>query len=185
LALLVYGFMVFNATFNNISVISWQSVLLVEDLEKTIDLSQVTDKLNHIMLYTLPWSRFKLTISVVICTDCTGSCKSKYHTITAMTAPQEQVDQVHCNYFWQYDLWWSHYYVSPSNEGRTIVLVRFFLPLPLLLSEACPDHNFLSFQIGQLYLVCGCMTIRRCVTYRNDLRGTLTFDLKVKELFFK
>ena len=28
-------FMVFNATFNNISVISWRSVLLVEDLEKT------------------------------------------------------------------------------------------------------------------------------------------------------
>jgi hypothetical protein len=28
---LVVGFMVFNATFNNISVISWQSVLLVEE----------------------------------------------------------------------------------------------------------------------------------------------------------
>ena len=31
-----FGFMVFNATFNNISVISWRSVLLVE---KTTDLS--------------------------------------------------------------------------------------------------------------------------------------------------
>jgi hypothetical protein len=40
--------------------------------------------------------------------------------------------------------------------------------------------TFLSFQIGQLYLVCGCMTIRRCVAYRNDLHGTLTFDPKVK-----
>jgi hypothetical protein len=28
------GFMVFNATFNNISVISWQSVLLVEETEE-------------------------------------------------------------------------------------------------------------------------------------------------------
>jgi hypothetical protein len=33
--------------------------------------------------------------------------------------------------------------------------------------------TFLFFQIGQLYLVCGCMTIRRCVVYRNDLLGTL------------
>ena len=38
-------FMVFNVTFNNISVISWQSVLLVD---KTTDLSQVTDNLYHI-----------------------------------------------------------------------------------------------------------------------------------------
>ena len=48
-------FMVFNATFNNISVISWWSVLLVEETEdpnKIIDLLQVIDKLYHIMFYT-------------------------------------------------------------------------------------------------------------------------------------
>jgi hypothetical protein len=41
-------FMVFNATFNNISVKSWRLVLLLEEIgvpEKTTDLLQVTDKL--------------------------------------------------------------------------------------------------------------------------------------------
>jgi len=44
--------MVLSATLNNFSVISWRSVLLVEETteqpEKTTDLSQVTDKLYHI-----------------------------------------------------------------------------------------------------------------------------------------
>jgi hypothetical protein len=41
-----------NATFNNISVISWRSVLLVEETGVPLENQlQVTDKLYHIMLY--------------------------------------------------------------------------------------------------------------------------------------
>ena len=54
--------------------------------ETTTDLSQVIDKLYHIMLYTSFWPRLKLTTSVVTRTDCIGSCKSNFQTITATTA---------------------------------------------------------------------------------------------------
>jgi hypothetical protein len=40
--------MVLNATFNNIAVIPWRWVLLVEYQEKTTYLSLVTDKFDHL-----------------------------------------------------------------------------------------------------------------------------------------
>ena len=63
-----------------------------EDPAKSTDMSQVRDKLYHIMLFTSPWSRFELPTSVVIGTDCIGSIKSNYHTITATTAPVDYMD---------------------------------------------------------------------------------------------
>jgi hypothetical protein len=50
------GFVVFNATFNTISVISWQSVLLVEETGGPVEKpptchKSLSDKLYHIILF--------------------------------------------------------------------------------------------------------------------------------------
>jgi hypothetical protein len=73
-------FMVSNVTFNNISVISWWSLLMVEE-------TRVPDKLHHIMLYRLHLVMKGVRTHNIRGTDCTGSCKSNYHTITTTTAP--------------------------------------------------------------------------------------------------
>ena len=53
-----------------------------EDPEKTTDLSQVIDKLYG----TSTGTGSEPTTLVVIGTDCTGSCKSNYHTTTTTKA---------------------------------------------------------------------------------------------------
>ena len=75
----LFCLMVYNTTFNNISVVSWWSVLLVEET------GGPWQTLSHNVLH-LDWSRFELKTSVVIGTNCIDSCKSNYHMITATMA---------------------------------------------------------------------------------------------------
>jgi hypothetical protein len=86
--------MVFNATFNNISVISWLLVFFIgggnpSTQRKPSICRKSLTHFYHIMLYQvhLAWAEFELTTLVVIGTDCIGSYKSNYHTITILRAP--------------------------------------------------------------------------------------------------
>ena len=90
-------FMVFNATFNNISVISWRSVYWWGYPKNTTDLSRVTDKLLRFTDsdYPLNSSYHKMLFGVHIAmrgTDCTDSCNN-FHTITGRR--QSLDDRIH------------------------------------------------------------------------------------------
>ena len=77
-------FMVFNATFNNISVISWWSILFVEETRETDGpAASLSQTLSHNVVSSTPCPEQYSTL-VVIGTDYIGSYKSNYHTITTV-----------------------------------------------------------------------------------------------------
>ena len=79
----------FNATFNNISVMSWRSVLLVEETrvlgENHRPIANHWQIVSHNIVSTSKYRNERGT-------NCTVSCKSNYHTIMPTTGPQNTND---------------------------------------------------------------------------------------------
>ena len=65
--------------------------------ENATDLSQVTDKLSHNVVLSTPRHE-RCSNSQLIGTDCTGCCKSNYHKITTMMAPNDCIGRYKSNY---------------------------------------------------------------------------------------
>jgi hypothetical protein len=112
--------------------------------EKTTDLSQVTEKLYHIMLYTSPWSRLELKTSVMIGADCIGSCKSDYHTITATMTPTGKFNICRSNQTWTCPSarnhislckWVSDCCLTPTRQFFSYIMVR--TSLTFMMSSLC------------------------------------------------
>ena len=119
--------MVFNATFNNISVISWQSVLLMEETggpgKNHWSVASHWQTLSHNVVHLALVEIRSHNIS-----GCIGSFKSNYHTVTTTTDPiiivpdeymtcldlevivlmSEKASGVKC---WQF-LWWQLFFNS-------------------------------------------------------------------------
>jgi len=99
--------MVLNATFNNISVISWRSVLLVEETgepgENHRPVARHWQTLSHNVVHLALIEIRAHNISVDRHRLHWYSCKSNYHTITATTSPKQ---------------WWSS--IPPISTERTI-----------------------------------------------------------------
>ena len=86
--------MVFNATFSNISAISWRSVLLVDETGGPGDYHRPVAshwQIYHIMLYTSPWSRFELAATTIRSRPNDGPAKSWFKQIMSNTNVIQQI----------------------------------------------------------------------------------------------
>jgi hypothetical protein len=139
--------MVFNATLSNISVISWRSVLLVKetgDPEKTTDLPQVTDKLDHIMLYTSPWSRFEQLDHIMLYTSPWSRFEQLDH-IMLYTSPWSRFEQLY--HIMLYTSPWSRFeqtisvVIGTDCIGKVVVITEVYKYLYQIISFKTPFYS--------------------------------------------
>ena len=105
-------FMVFYATFNNISVISWQSVLLVEVTRGPGENHRPVASHWQTLSHNEQDSNSQLQWWWALITQC--SCKFNYHTITTMTAQQ------------LYHVWFCQIHYGCENMSQILVAIGFY-----------------------------------------------------------
>ena len=74
----------------------------------------------------LPWVGFELTTLVEIGTDCIGSCKSNYHTITTTTAPSVGTINYHqcAVYYLQSKMYYYYSHTDVKNHEFSPMLIH-------------------------------------------------------------
>jgi hypothetical protein len=86
--------------------------------------SVASHKLYHIMLYRVhfTWTWLELITLVVIGTDCIGSCKSNYNTITTAKAPNS--DYIHYQWFVNFPLHTIKYIIKRLAWYEKLSVIR-------------------------------------------------------------
>jgi hypothetical protein len=153
-----FGFIVFSTTFNNISVILWRSVLLVEETGGPAE--------NHRPAASHWQTLLHNVVSSTPRTDCTGSYKSNYHTITTTTFPLfikwimlrlsvyrnwkpcSEVPSQYC-YWWRSSLYRRQLEVNTNRKEQICGNYLLNFTFIMIIKVNCDREQFYQYQISR------------------------------------
>ena len=127
------------------------------------------------MLYTSPWSRFELITSVVIGTDCIGSCKSNYQVITATTG-HIYIERHVSRLMAKHNEWLTDKYIFMSSEAAFFprYLLFFFILFFYMLY-----HYLFAIRFYPLTIIC--LLNRILYVHLVDILITTLWKRKLKQ----